>query len=162
MNVRKREERFDEMRQKLFAHPPERETCQRDSKLRRRKICVEMRTNVLREPRPRIPLLRQFVKLTGAHFDDREFAGDEKSVEPDQRGNRQKFCSDNPRRVPLRDRRVSQKAKDRHVHCCIAACLVAERFASANCSARQAAKRLPIPTSWTSSHQESFPAKQAR
>src|SRR5256885_2465853 len=90
-----------------------------------------MRADVFRETRRCVALLYQRVELTRTHFNDREFARDEESIEADERGDYRQFTEDNGRRVPLRDRRIGQKTKDRYVHCCTAACLVAERFAAA-------------------------------
>src|SRR5205085_5941029 len=85
MNVRQRKERFDQMRKKFFTEPTERQTRHSDAELRRRKISVEMRANIFCKTRARVPLLRQFVELTRANFDDCEFARDEKSVQSNQR-----------------------------------------------------------------------------
>src|SRR6266404_4486753 len=150
MNVRQREERFDQMREKIFTEPTERQTRQCDAELRCRKIRVQVRANVLREPCPRIPLLHQRIELARAHFDDREFARDEKSVQADQRRDHRQFKDYYPRRVPLRNRCVGerQKLKEQRVH-----------FTSA----RGAPEKRPLVfTSWTSSRQGSGPGRRAR
>ena len=109
MNVDQREERLQNMHEKLFADPAEREAGQRDAELRGRKIGVEMRAHVLDETGPQIPLFHQFVELTGAHFDDGEFARHEETVENDERGNGGKFGGQNHGRIPMLRDRFSQR-----------------------------------------------------
>src|SRR5437868_3494348 len=109
MNVRHREEWLNQMGEKFFADPTERQTRHRHAKLRRRKISVEMRTNIFRQTRARVTLLHQSVELTRANFNDREFARDEKSVQADQRRDRQKFRDDDTGRVPLRHWNVGKR-----------------------------------------------------
>src|SRR6266404_9967936 len=109
MNVRQGKEWFDQVREKFFTEPAERQTRQRYSELRRRKVSVEMRANIFHEPRPRIPLLCQFIELTRAYFDNREFACDEKSVQGDEGRDRQQFPDDDTRRIPLSDGRVCER-----------------------------------------------------
>src|SRR5438270_7856337 len=97
------------MLEKFFDQPSERQARHGDSELRSRKISVEMRANIFCKTRARVPLLRQFVELTRANFDDCEFARDEKSVQSNQRRDYRQFKDDDPGRVPLRDRRVGER-----------------------------------------------------
>src|SRR5450432_1895695 len=86
MNVRQGEERLEHAREKLLTRPAQTEAGQSHAKLRGGQIRIEMRTNMPDENRPGTPLVNKGFELTAAHFDDRIFGGDEKTVERDERG----------------------------------------------------------------------------
>ena len=86
MDLGQREKRFENVDQKLFADPAEGQTRERDAKLRRGKISIEMSAYVFCKTRTHVPLLCQRVELARAHFDDGELARDEEPVQGHERG----------------------------------------------------------------------------
>ena len=109
VNVDQGKEGLEDLHEKLFADPAEGKTGERDAELGGRKVSVEMRTDVFNKTGPHIPLLHQFVELTGAHFDDGEFAGHEETVENDESKNGGKFADQNHGLIPVLRDCVSQR-----------------------------------------------------
>src|SRR2546430_16533554 len=106
MDSGEREKRFENVDQKLFADPAERQTCKRDAKLRRGKVGVEMSPDVFCKTRTHVPLLCQRVQLARTHFDDGKLTRDEEPVKGHERGNHSQFSDENSWRIPMSHKRV--------------------------------------------------------
>ena len=76
MNVGDGKGRLQHACEKLLAKPAQPEARQRDAELSGREIGVQMIADVPRESSPQVPLLRQSVQLTAAHFDQTELGRD--------------------------------------------------------------------------------------
>src|SRR2546421_3412448 len=85
MNVGQGKEWLEHVGEKLFADPAEGEAGQGHAELGRRKIGVEMSTDMLDEICLEIPLLYQGVKLAATNFDDGKLASDEEPIQRNQR-----------------------------------------------------------------------------
>src|ERR1700730_13087067 len=88
-NAETDQDRFNQTRNIRFTNPPKTEAGESDSKLSRRKVGIEMRSNMAREFCSFIPF-RERVQLSRSDFDQREFGCNEKAVQKDQRKDGQK------------------------------------------------------------------------
>src|ERR1051326_5062883 len=108
LNVRQAKERLQNMGEKRFAHPAQGQAGQGHTELCSGKVSVEMGTNIFGKTRPSVPLLYQGVELARSHFYNREFAGDEETVQRDQRGDDRQLGNQNRRSIPVSDDRVAE------------------------------------------------------
>ena len=89
------------VREKLFTHPTKTETGEGDAELRRRKISIEMRTNVCRPDVARaFPSSIRALELAAPDFDDGIFRRDEETIQGDQGAMAPSLPRTSPGRIP--------------------------------------------------------------
>ena len=109
IKMHEREGRLQDRGQTLFADPAQRKARHGHAQLRRGKIRIEMRPDVLDKTGPEIPLLHQRVELAAAHFHDSKFASNKERIQPDQRDDCCQFKEQHAGRIPLRRDYVSSQ-----------------------------------------------------
>ena len=110
MHIHQRERRLEQPRQKLLTDPAERETGEGDPELGGGKVRVEMRADMLRKNRAKVPLVHQGIKLTAAHFDDGKFRRHKKGVQHHQREDHRQLAQDERGGIPILRNRLGQRA----------------------------------------------------
>ena len=111
VNSAQGKERLQQVCQKLFPYPAERETGQGDAELSRRQIGVEMTAHVLNDLGAGVSLIDQGIQLAAPDFDDRKLATNEKAVEDHQSCDHEELAEQDAGSVPVIGDRIGKRRR---------------------------------------------------